>query len=111
MARKKNQDLDQILEKIPEDKRYIGQQLIDELIFIDETLTDLKILIRKNGTQEEFIQGKQQFTRESTALSSYNKMVQRYSTLYRQLTDLMQKTSEAPKTNAVYDFLKAGNDR
>ena len=31
-------ELEAILEKIPEDKKYIGQKLIDELIFMDDTL-------------------------------------------------------------------------
>lgn len=109
MARKKHvAELEAILEKIPEDKQYIGRKLIDELIFMDETLTTLKRKIKEKGTEEEFIQGKQQFTRESTALTSYNKTIQRYSTLYKQLTELMQKSPEVQSSNAVYDFLKAG---
>lgn len=106
--KKKVAELEQILEKIPEDKKYIGQKLIDELIFMDSTLTTLKRKIKEKGTEEEFIQGKQQFTRESTALTSYNKTVQRYSTLYKQLNDLMPKSSENQSGNAVYDFLKEG---
>jgi len=56
----------------------------------------------------EFCKGKQNFVRESTALKSYNTTVQRYSQLYKQLTDLMPKTQEAEKSNAVYDFIKGG---
>lgn len=109
MARKKKvAELEEILNKIPDDKKYIGQKLIDELIFMNDTLTTLKRKIKENGTEEEFIQGKQQFTRESTALTSYNKTIQRYSTLYKQLTDLMQKSPEVQNSNAVYDFLKEG---
>lgn len=107
MARKKKVvELEAILEQIPDDKKYIGQKIIDELIFIDETLITLKRKIREKGTEEEFIQGKQQFIREATALTSYNKTVQRYSTLYKQLTDLMQKNLEVQSSNAVFDFLK-----
>lgn len=110
MARKKTApELEAILERIPEDKKYIGRKLIDELVFMQDTLTQLKRKIKENGTEEEFIQGKQNFVRESTALKSYNTTVQRYSTLYKQLTDLMPKSVEAEKSNAVYDFLKGGN--
>ena len=91
------------------DKKYIGRKLIDELVFMQDTLTQLKRKIKENGTEEEFIQGKQNFVRESTALKSYNTTVQRYSTLYKQLTDLMPKSVEAEKSNAVYDFLKGGS--
>ena len=109
MARKKKiAELEAILERIPEDKKYIGQKLIDELIFMQDTLMTLKRKIRENGTEEEFIQGKQNFVRESTALKSYNTTVQRYGTLYKQLTDLMPKAPEPEKRNAVYDFIKGG---
>ncbi len=106
--RKKVAELEAILEKIPDDKKYIGRKIIDELIFIDETLVTLKRKIRENGTEEEFKQVVQHFKRESTALTSYNKTVQRYGALYKQLTDLMPKSQEAEKSNAVYDFLKEG---
>jgi len=106
--KKKVAELTAILEKIPEDKKYIGQKIIDELIFMDDTLIVLKRKIKEKGTEEEFVQGKQQFTRESTALTSYTKMIQRYGSLYKQLTDLMPKTQEAEKSNAVYDFIKRG---
>ena len=69
----------------------------------------LKRKIKENGTEEEFIQGKQQFVRETPALKSYNTTVQRYSSLYKQLTDLMPKSVEVEKSNAVYDFLKGGD--
>ncbi len=109
MARKKKvAELEAILERIPEDKKYVGQKIIDELVFMQDTLTTLKRKIKEKGTEEEFIQGKQNFVRESTALRSYNTTVQRYSALYKQLTDLMPKTQEAEKSNAVYDFLKGG---
>ncbi len=106
--RKKIAELDEILERIPGDKKYIGQKIVDELIFMQDTLKILRRKIRENGTEEEFVQGKQCFVRESTALRSYNTTVQRYSALYKQLTDLMPKTQEPEKGSALYDFIKGG---
>lgn len=109
MARKKKiAELEEILERIPEDKKYIGRKIVDELIFMQDTLTALKRKIKENGTEEEFTQGRQNFVRESTALRSYNTTVQRYSMLYRQLTDLIPKSAGPEKNNAVYDFIKGG---
>ena len=104
----KSTDFSEILEKIPSDKRMIGEKLIEELSFMEETLADLKLQIRKTGTIEQFEQGKQSFLRESPALKSYNATLQRYSMLYRQLCDLAGKTQEAEKSNPVYDFIKEG---
>lgn len=103
---KKDTSYDQILKKIPEDKRYIGEKLITELTFMERTLYRLRAQIIETGEVEHFQQGKQDFLRESPALKAYNTTVQRYSVMYRQLTDLMGKSSEAEKSNAVYDFLK-----
>lgn len=97
---------DEILAKIPDDKRYIGEKLIAELVFIEKTLDRLKVIIDENDVVEPFKQGKQDFTRELPALKAYTSTVQRYSVIYRQLTDLMGKSTEAEKSNAVYDFLK-----
>ena len=101
-------DFSEILEKIPSDKRKIGENLIEELSFMKETLSDLKKQVRETGTIEQFEQGRQSFLRESPALKSYNTTVQRYSMLYRQLCDLAGKTQEAEKSNPVYDFIKEG---
>lgn len=106
--RKKVPEFERILERIPEDKKYIGQKIIEELIFMQDTLTTLKRKIKENGTEEQFTQGKQNFVRESSTLKSYNTTVQRYGTLYKQLTELLPKTQEAEKSNAVYDFVKEG---
>lgn len=107
MARKTMKaEFREILEKIPDDKKVIGKKLIEELSFIEKTLASLKRQIEENGELEHFQQGKQDFLRESPALKGYNTTVQRYSVMYRQLTDLMGKTQEAEKSNAVYDFLK-----
>ncbi len=103
---KKETSFDQILKKIPEDKRYIGEKLIAELSFLETTLERLRAQIAETGEVEHFQQGKQDFLRESPALKAYNTTVQRYSVMYRQLTDLMGKSVEAEKSNAVYDFLK-----
>ena len=104
-------DFSEILEKIPSDKRMIGEKLIEELSFMEETLAELKTQIREIGTIEQFEQGRQSFLRESPALKSYNTTIQRYSMLYRQLCDLSGKTQEAEKSNPVYEFLKEGTPK
>ena len=75
---------------------------------MQQTLADLKKQIKENGTIEHFEQGKQSFLRESPALKSYNMTIQRYSALYKQLTDLLPKEQEAEKAGRLYDFIKEG---
>ena len=109
MARKRiNTELKEIIEKVPEDKKGVAGRIADELIFMQQTLADLKKQIKENGTIEHFQQGKQSFLRESPALKSYNMTIQRYSALYKQLTDLLPKEQEAEKAGGLYDFIKEG---
>ena len=112
MSRKtKIEEYDQILLKVPDDKRVIARKLITELTFMEQTLENLRIKIRADGETEAFKQGKQDFLRESPALKAYNTTVQRYSVMYRQLTDLMVKSAETEKPNAVYEFLREAEIR
>lgn len=97
-----------MLAKIPEDKKTIASKLIEELIFIEKTLAKLKKEIELNGVIDHFEQGSQKMLRENPALKSYNTTVQRYSVMYRQLTDLIGKSQEAEKSNAIIDFIKEG---
>ena len=96
-----------ILKQVPEDKKPIAASLIKELTFMAITLDELKEKIKETGTVELFKQGKQEFLRESPALKAYNTTVQRYSLLYKQLTDLLPKVDQDIQENALYEFIKA----
>lgn len=104
---KLKRQFNKLLKQIPEDKKPIGQSLIKELTFMALTLDDLKIQVEEGGTVEMFKQGSQEFLRESPALKAYNTTVQRYSLLYKQLTDLLPKEAQEGKENALYEFIKA----
>ena len=106
LSRLKRQ-FNKILKQVPEDKKPIAASLIKELTFMALTLDELKEKIKETGTVELFKQGKQEFWRESPALRAYNTTVQRYSLLYKQLTDLLPKTTEDIQDNALYEFIKA----
>jgi len=106
LSRLKRQ-FNKILKQVPEDKKPIATSLIKELTFMAITLDELKEKIKETGTVELFKQGKQEFWRESPALKAYNTTVQRYSLLYKQLTDLLPKTTEDIQDNALYEFIKA----
>ena len=86
--------LNELLQCIPENKRSIAENLISELEFMTDTLTSLKAIIREKGAEEEFCNGKQHFTRERPAMNSYTKLIARYSTLFKQVCDLMNNSPE-----------------
>ena len=104
---KAKRQFNKILKQVPEDKKPIAMSLIKELTFMAVTLDDLKEQVQEGGTVELFKQGSQEFLRESPALKAYNTTVQRYSLLYKQLSDLLPKTAQDNKENALYEFIKA----
>lgn len=108
MARKRiSTELKEIVEKVPEDKKAIAGRLADELTFMHQALTDLKRQIKEHGTVELFQQGKQEFLRENPALKSYNTTIQRYSSLYKQLCDLLPKDQQEEQGDPLLDFIES----
>ena len=87
--------LNQLLEQVPENKRPSAKQIVRELNFINRTLSKLRKEIDDHGVTEVFQNGKQCFTRESSALKSYNTTLQRFSTLHKQLCSLLPEGFEA----------------
>ena len=104
MTKRQLSELNKIVKQIPEDKRAVAKNLIEEIAFLYDTMTELKKQIAERGTVELFVQGKQQFLRESPALKSYNVSVSRYKALYKQLVELMPKTAPEPE-NELLDFI------
>ena len=50
MAKKISKDIKAILDKIPENKKTIAKDIIDELIFMKKTLKELKDTIEEKGS-------------------------------------------------------------
>lgn len=98
--------LKKILRLVPQDRKDIAEKLIQRITFMAGVLDDLQENITANGTVDHFKQGKQEFLRESPALKSYNTTIQRYSLLYKQLTDLLPPPEvDDKKKNEVLDFI------
>jgi len=101
------QQLNELVALIPDERKQIAQKLAAEIVFMAQTLDQLKHDVTERGVVELFKQGKQEFLRESPALKAYNTTIQRYSLLYRQLADLLPKQAVSTD-NPLYDFIKEG---
>ena len=87
----KEKEVKNILKKIPEEKINEATLISNELFFILKTIEELKKDIQEKGAVEHFINGKQDFLRESPALASYNKLMKTYDTFYKNLLALVPK--------------------
>lgn len=87
----KMKELENILKKIPIEKMDEATLISNEMKFILVTIEELKKDIQEKGAVEHFINGKQDFLRESPALASYNKLMKTYDTFYKNLINLIPK--------------------
>jgi hypothetical protein len=94
--------LNELVKLVPDERKIIARELVTEIGFMASTLAGLKKEIVTRGAIELFKQGKQEFLRENPALKAYNTTIQRYSLLYKQLTELLPKPVNV---NADSDFL------
>ena len=103
--------LKEIYELIPEDRKKIAQDLIKEILFMATTLNKLKTNIRKQGPTVEFINGKQQMMIENPAMKTYNTLIQRYGTFFKQLNELIPKNPTVKSEDDGFDdFVEERSD-
>ncbi len=103
---KEMKKLKTLLKQIPEDRQPVAQSLYNELAFMQKTLETLKAQIDEEGPTAMFKQGAQEFLREHPALKGYNTTVQRYSLLYKQLTDLLPASAGTPEEDPLLAFMR-----
>ena len=103
--------LTNLYKDIEKNRRLSSKGLIEEAAFMRATLTELKESINENGPIDEMPQGEYSILREHPALKSYNTMVQRYSSIIKQLTDLLPKEVKVVEENDGFaDFVNTRAD-
>ena len=92
-------ELEDIYNKVSDANKSEGTLIYNEMLFMLDTLEVLKSEIKQKGATEHFIQGKQNFLRESPSLTAYNKLMKIYDTFYKNLINLQPKdtTPQADK--------------
>ena len=97
--------LNDLVKIVPQEKQVVAAKLVEELIFMADTLADLKANIKQHGTIELFKQGSQEFYRESPAVKSYSTLIARYGNMYKHLVHLLPKTAPAPPESELLEFI------
>lgn len=97
-------ELNELIQKMPEDRRPIGKKIAEELVYMDTTMKNLKQAIEEIGPVEHFQNGSQSFLRENPALKSYSVLINRYANLLKQFEALLPKDTTV--SSAVLDFIQ-----
>lgn len=110
--KKEKQRLNKIFKNIAKDKKSLCQNLISNAAFMAITLEDLQEDVIENGTVISSINGNGfEVIQENPAQKSYNVMINRYTSVIKQLQDLLPdgKTETVNKAgDALAAFVAKG---
>ena len=102
--------LTNLFKDIDKNKRLTAKGLIEEAAFMKATLQELKTMIDQDGPIDEMPQGEYSILREHPALKSYNTMVQRYTNIINQLTNLHPKEDIKKEVDDGFEAFVRGRD-
>lgn len=90
------------------DKAKVLEGLMNEAAFMKVTLEDMRKDLLKNGVTELFEQGEQCFNRERPEVKIYTNFIQKYSTVMKQLIDVLPVEIKKEEADALMEFIKKG---
>lgn len=97
--------LKKIFADIPKDKKDTVVSLIQNAAFMTITLEDLQNAINENGVLSEYQNGENQWgTKKSPEIEIYNTMIKNYSSIVRQLTDLLPDDKIGDSSEEILKF-------
>ena len=102
----KTKEINNILKKIPNEKQNEATIIADKLKYMEQKLEEVQKQIDELGVVEHFINGKQDFLRESPALASYTKLMKIYDTFYKNLINLLPKEEIDDDKDTFDDFVE-----
>lgn len=99
--------LNKIFTNLDKDKKAINQKLISNAAFMAVTLQSLQEQVNSEGAVIKSINGNGFETiNEHPAQKSYNTMINRYTAVIKQLTDLVSKDAPKDVKDELLEFLK-----
>lgn len=102
--------LTRVFKEIEKNKRLTTKGLIEEAAYMKATLKELKSSIDESGPIDEMQQGEYSILREHPALKAYNTMVQRYTTVIKELTNLLPKEQIKELSDGFDEFVGDRSD-
>lgn len=107
MAKKKISNIKELkntFEQLDDDKSRLALSLLDKAEFLEDTLQELKTKVKLNGVVTEMCQGDYSIERENPALKSYNTTVKNYTSVIKQLNDMLPSKENQNKDDGFESF-------
>ena len=100
---KKEYSLEKIIPLLSEDKLNVAHGLIDDALFMEAQLKELRKTINENGCSEKYQYG----SKQTAAVTTYLQMQKLYGMVVTKLIDLMPKTDKAPANVSLLDWVNS----
>lgn len=89
-----------------EDKRNTVDKLIDNAAFQSVTLQELTLIIRRDGYVDFYQNGENQYgTKKSACVEIYDKTLNTYTKIIKQLTDLLPQVEQSAPGADIMKFI------
>lgn len=107
MAKKKVSDIKELrntFEKLDNDKSKLALSLLDKAQFMEKTLSKLQQKVNDDGVVTTMSQGSYEIERENPALKSYNTTIKNYTSVIKQLNDMLPSKENPNKDDGFEGF-------
>ena len=102
--------LNRMFKEIEEKKKKMVEKLVMNAVFMAISLVDLQKIINEKGYTEEYQNGaNQKGVKKCSEVEIYNTMIKNYSSVIKQLTDLLPKDIPKGIDDGFEEFVNAKN--
>ncbi len=110
MARKiaNIKELRKVFEDLNDNKSKLALSLLDKAEFMEETLAKLQSKVKSDGVVTSMCQGNYDIDRENPALRSYNTTIKNYTSVIKQIADLLPDASIKQDGEDLLKFIASG---
>ncbi|WP_144461789.1 hypothetical protein [Siminovitchia fortis] len=95
--------LHSIFLELPENKREVAKELIERIAFMTIQLQILEDTIKSKGPTYNFVNGSQRMLIENPAQKSFNTTMNRYTTAYKELFNLLSYLEENDDNDSGFE--------
>lgn len=94
-----------LFKKLPKNRLELVKRLIENAAFMSVTLQELTEIINENGVKEKYKNGNNQYGyKDSTENKTYDKMIKNYTTIIKQLNDMLPKETDTQDDDGFESF-------
>ena len=101
--RKKVYKLQEIIPLLPEDSLKIASGMIEDALFMEDQLAQLRERIKKEGVDENYQYG----SKQTAAMTTYLQVQKQYGVIIKYLTELMPREGKANSNADLLDWVNS----